>query len=93
MRRANTAGPDGSVVRSPKNVTSTPVRLMSRSQSRAITSVRLTAATISRPAWGPSGTMCIPMRSRKATNQSNRAGGSMRSTTAVTGMPRTRVSQ
>jgi hypothetical protein len=51
------------------------------------------AVMIARPASGPRGTISMPIPRRKSANQSNSAGGSSCSTTAVTGTCLTRVSQ
>ena len=59
------AGPAGSVVRSPKNSTSTPPVPMSRSQSRHSTSLLLSALIDAIAGPGPSGTTFMPSDRRK----------------------------
>ena len=93
MRSASVAGPAGRVVVSPKNSSSTPSPMMSRSESRHTTWLALSARRTSPAAVGPRGTMFMPSWRRKSLKNSNSAGGSTGSTTTVTGMPITRVSQ
>ncbi|PLS75047.1 MAG: hypothetical protein CYG61_09500 [Actinobacteria bacterium] len=87
MRRASVAGPPGSIVRSPKNSTSTPVPLMSRSQTSATISAARSRWRSVVPAPAPRATMSRPTERRSSAIHSNSSGGSTGSTTAVTRWP------
>ena len=81
------AAPPGSVVRSPKNSTSTPLPTRSRSLTSPAISPSFSARNSAALDPSPSGTAVSPMAARCATNHSKSCAGSRRSTTAVIGMP------
>ncbi len=64
VRSASVAGPAGSVVRSPKNSTSTPSPVRSRSLNRQTMRLSRSACNTMRETSGPIGTTSRPMASR-----------------------------
>ena len=90
MRAASTAGPAGIRAVAPKNVTSTPWRVRSRSASRQTAPpavIRSASTSVGGRSPPESASTSMPRDSRKATNASNSDAGSRRSATVVNGTP------